>query len=491
MSTYHDLYWLVPKGYFVQSPLVPVRIALPALHRQDRPLIRLHLLDVDPDTRGTLVHRDLFGYECHVGVGDPAVPESYAEQALIWDDDLEAFVGVLNLYTEQMEDELEAATGLGIDSTFYFRVQNGDDVDDDRVTGLEACRVLKVVKHAASGLPEDVTDSQLADLIEGRLADSNTVTWRRVVDSIYADAVLMPAAALFDPLSVSFTELAGTATPSDDTDAGVVASGVVGWMGSRFLIRARFAGTVEVRGYNTGGLDFRRAGDDSHVYRGGEPDGGGAADQDVWYLDISSPPQRIHLNAASAFARTAVDYQLEFLADAGATLTLGFTTVDGLSSGSGGGTLTFMAAVAVPGDQVLHQSSEAVAAHTGTLDETTQATVAVPPMGLNDRLRVALTYSRPAAQVADALILVRHNGNLAYRQRVGLLRGGVIDLPVVSNRGAFDSQVLAPDSESDYAVGTSAEATNADSSLTVAFVLENVADTLTLEALTVTKIPKP
>lgn len=390
------------------------------------------------------------------------------------------FEGVLDLNTDEAIAATAArAAGDPLAVRFCFVMFNPSGEPE---IVEQAARLFNTPPPADLPDPTSVTATIFANLLEAALTNTNTLTWLRSGNDLFGHVPLMGAPGILPTLNTSFT-VSGT-TPS--ANSGSDSDTVGGVAGERYLIRARVAGNMEIKGYSAGVV---KPGDNERVNRDGTV---GANNYDKWYLDISSPPQRIYLNNGSDVAPViAVDYYLEFVADAGATVTVGFDTIDAQSTGNSDATITFVSASQLHGDQVLYQSNSATSALTGTLVETTKATVAIPPMGLSDRVRVALTYSRPAGQVADALVMVRWGGSLAYRTRVGLLRGGVIDLPVISNRASRTSQVLATDSESDRVVGTSAVNTAAATALTVAFVLEDVADSITLEALTVTKIPTP
>ncbi|KAF0180457.1 MAG: hypothetical protein FD161_887 [Limisphaerales bacterium] len=506
MSTHLDLYWHVSRGYFVQSPLVPSRIALPAFHRQDRRAIRLHLLDVDPATRGTIAQRDLAGYECVIGIGDPATPESFAENndAMVWDAALDAFVGILDLYTDEMEAALAAAAGEpGLDATFYFRVQAGGEAIHDREAGLAGCRVLKVIKHATSGLPTSVTASQFADLLEAALADSNSIEWRRVLNLIYGDVrratggmIAESAAGLsvrpffdapdfFAQLSVAMVGAGAptyTATPASHS-ASVVAGGHAG---RRYLARVAVDITAEVAAY-TGGE--QKPADAAKFYRGAPTPTVPADNFNRVTLTVSSPARTYVLNyAAVSGGIEAASYEADIEVDAGATLTLLIDSVDGLMLGlSQTCVVTSKTVGELPLPHVLHRSSVTTAAHTGDTIETTKATVAIAPLGRHSQLRLCATWSRPAAQVDDAFLTARLGGTLLWKQRVGVLRGGSVDVVILSNRNSQSSNLFSFDTESDWLVGSGAINTAVATSLTIGVQLGNAADSITLEAVTLTR----
>lgn len=134
---------------------------------------------------------------------------------------------------------------------------------------------------------------------------------------------------------------------------------------------------------------------------------------------------------------------------------------------------------------IIHQSAVAVS-HSGDVVETVLATITIPALAANDQVRIGFTCSRPASQAAEAAVLCRFNSNLAQRWRIGTGRGGSIGPePVITNRNSTSSQLLGVDVSNDGLILTATEDTSVVTTLTLAVVLGDAADALTLEQLTV------
>lgn len=394
-----------------------------------------------------------------------------------WDED-GYFDGTLNLNTDEAIAATEdLAAGGYVNARFAFILFGGGG---EPFIVEQGVRLFHSLPPAGLPAPTPVTELILVNLLEAVLANSDTVTWERVEDTMVAHVPLFGAPSLLAPLSITYTKPSAfdpAVIPTDDE----VSATVGGVAGERYLIRARFAGNVEMKAY-TGG--YQKPGD-THVYRGGN--NGGDNSTDEWYLDISSPAQRIYLNHGTPAAVAPVDHPVRFVADAGATVTLGFDSMNGGSSSAGNGALTFVSAAEVLGPHLLHRSSVAASAHTGNTTETTKATVAIPPLAAHSQLRLAATFSRPTGQAGDAFLLARLGGTLLWRQRVGPLRGGAVDVVVLANRCATNAQLLAFDTEADWLVGTAAINTAVATTLAISVQLADSADSITLEALTVTR----
>ena len=67
----------------------------------------------------------------------------------------------------------------------------------------------------------------------------------------------------------------------------------------------------------------------------------------------------------------------------------------------------------------IHQTAVALAAHTGTVAETSLLSVALPALGANDQVTVSIVLSRPASQSAEATVQLKLNSNLCQRWRIG------------------------------------------------------------------------
>ena len=137
---------------------------------------------------------------------------------------------------------------------------------------------------------------------------------------------------------------------------------------------------------------------------------------------------------------------------------------------------------------ILHQSAVALAAHTGTVAETSLLTIALPALGANDQVSVAIVLSRPASQSADATVQLKLNSNLAQRWRIGTGRGGAIGPePVITNRNSVSSQLFGVDASSDGLVLTGTVDTSVATTLALLATLGSTGDSLTIESVTVTR----
>lgn len=136
---------------------------------------------------------------------------------------------------------------------------------------------------------------------------------------------------------------------------------------------------------------------------------------------------------------------------------------------------------------IIHQSAVALAAHTGTVAETSLLSVTLPALGANDRVSVSLVLSRPASQVAEATVQLKLNANLCQRWRVGTGRGGAIGPePVIINRNSTSSQLFGVDASSDGLVLTGAVDMSVPTTLALLATLGDAADSLTVEAVVIT-----
>lgn len=241
----------------------------------------------------------------------------------------------LNLNTEEMNAAVDAATGGELSSIFETEVEAAGDAG--RIKTQDPVTIKRTVLQTDSGTPTPVNDTTFCDQLEICLGNSDTLTWRRVANQMLGDVPLFGAPAILATLEAGYPEPAvpPSSPLSTDTDSAVVG----GVAGERYLIRARFSGVVdEHSGY--GG--YRKPGDDTHIARdAGEVD---PNDADLWYIEISSPPQRIYLNAGDQPPLTAVDYYFRFVVDSGATVTLTFEADPVGGAGQHYGTLEFVSA---------------------------------------------------------------------------------------------------------------------------------------------------
>ena len=178
--------------------------------------------------------------------------------------------------------------------------------------------------------------------------DTDTVAWR---SSQLADAPLFGAPNIVPALHVSYD----VAFPPTDTTDTVTVLGVVG---ERYLVRAHVVGVSEIAVYVDG---YQKPGDDERVYRGGDPTDPAT---DNLYIDISSPAQRIYLNAGPEAPSPVipVNFYVRFLVDGGATVALTYDLMNAGSSGYGYADMTMVVAA-----ESLETS--AIAAHASTHED--------------------------------------------------------------------------------------------------------------------------
>lgn len=135
----------------------------------------------------------------------------------------------------------------------------------------------------------------------------------------------------------------------------------------------------------------------------------------------------------------------------------------------------------------IYQSAVALAAHTGTVAETTLLSIPLPALGANDQVSVAVTLSRPASQTSEAALLLRLSSSLVQRWRIGTGRGGAIGPePVITNRNSTSAQLFGVDASSDGLVLTGTVDTSVATTLVLAAALGTAGDSLTIESVTVT-----
>jgi len=153
------------------------------------------------------------------------------------------------------------------------------------------------------------------------------------------------------------------------------------------------------------------------------------------------------------------------------------------TGGGGGG-------IGLPAAGVLKQSA-VPASVTGTLSETTLATIAVPAgaMGVNGSLRITTLWSLP--NNANTKSFKVRFGGIDFLGYSTTAAQSLQVLTIIRNRGAANSQVAGPlavsssYSSSVGAVTTSAIDTSLSQSIVLAAQLGNTADAVTLEAYAV------
>jgi hypothetical protein len=126
--------------------------------------------------------------------------------------------------------------------------------------------------------------------------------------------------------------------------------------------------------------------------------------------------------------------------------------------------------------------------HTGTVAKTTLATITVPPMGPNDRLRISTLWSMTNSAnnktfsidlAGTNFMAVVHTASTTFK-----------DTREIVNRGSSASQVCFPAAaaganNTGSAVSTGTVATSSATALTLSGTLANTGETITLEAYTV------
>ncbi len=243
------------------------------------------------------------------------------------------FEGTLDLNTEEAITAAgSAAAGSGVDVRLAFILL---DAYGQPTIAEAGTRLFYTLPPDDLPDPTSVTETIFANLLQGAMTDTDTLLWRRSGTSFYGDVPIFGAPNILANLSASFTVAGVTPTPTSGTDVETVG----GQSGERYIFRVKVAGTYETAAYTAA---TNKPGDPATIARGGTPP---ANNHDRWYLDISSPAQRIYLNhGANANAQAHADYYLRFLADAGATVTLGFDTTDNQSSGSSNMDITVLGA---------------------------------------------------------------------------------------------------------------------------------------------------
>lgn len=146
------------------------------------------------------------------------------------------------------------------------------------------------------------------------------------------------------------------------------------------------------------------------------------------------------------------------------------------------------------GTRPFTQVNVAGAAHTGSLTETTLATIVIPGgmVGLNGMIRVSAVFSCNAS-ANNKTFRMRLGGVSYYVSDTGSSAAAVQAVwtnPAIRNRNSQSSQIGFPN----YGSVTSAKNlgnvdTAVDQSLTITGMLTNVADNIVLEAYTIEVIP--
>lgn len=327
-----DLYVDIRSQTLIQSHRNGGKFVVPRQYREQ--VIPIRIFYVTPNATGGAANPFTIGdassyTSVRVGIGGFANALAVSS-GLAWDPVDSCWSGGwINLNTVEMNAALDAASGGEMTSIFETEAY----VVGSLIKTQDSVTLKRTVLTSGGGLPTPVTITVFVDRLETALDGSDTVTWRRVADTMLGDVPLFGAPAVFGSLEVSSTQ--------PDVPLEVISdSGVIGGLtGERYLIRARFIGTFDEHAYSAG---VQKPGDDDHIIR----DGGVVSPTiaDLWYLEISSPAQRIYLNNGVASPPTDFDYFVRFVADSGATVTLTYAADNVGGSGPYTGELLFESA---------------------------------------------------------------------------------------------------------------------------------------------------
>lgn len=335
-----DLYVDIRSQTLIQSHRNGGKFVVPRQYREQ--LIPLRVFYVSPNPTGGAANpftiEDSSAYSSvRVAIGSFANPLAVCN-GLTYDVDEDCWSGsALDLNTEELLEAVDAASGGELTSIFETEAYN----DDSLIKTQDPVVVKRSVLTSSSGLPTPVTDTLFADQLEISLVASDTLTWLRTGDDTAGHVPLYGAPGILATLTAGYPPPATPGGPlSVDSDAATVG----GVAGERYLLRVRFNGTFDEHNYSVG---HRKPGDDTHIMREGGTVSPSVAD--LWYIEVSSPAQRIYLNNGNASPPTAFDYHFRFVADSGATVTLTFAADNSGNAGPYHGTLTLVSASQVGG----------------------------------------------------------------------------------------------------------------------------------------------
>lgn len=398
-----DLYVDLRSQTLIQSHRNGGKFVVPRQYREQ--VIPLRVFYVSPNATGgaanpftiqdssgnTVVRVAIGGFDAPLAV---ASGFTYNSTDDCWED------GSLNLNTVELNTALDAASGGEMTSIFETEGTDGTTL----IKTQDPVTLKRTVLTSSAGLPVDVTDLLFATYLEAALADSATVEWTRIGNTMsaevvsnaantdtdtvvwhgsptMADAPLFGAPNIVPALHISF-DVAFPPAVTSHTQT------VLGVVGERYLVRARVVGVTEIAVY-TGG--YQKPGDDQRVYRGGDPTDPAT---DNLYIDISSPAQRIYLNAGPEAPATVipVDFYVRFLVDGGATVTLAGDLMNAGSSGYPYADLTMVVAA-----ESLETS--AIAAHAST-----HASAGSDPVSLSKSQVAGLTLYNETSGTTSVVI---------------------------------------------------------------------------------------
>ena len=344
-----DIYWNlrpeIGQPAFVRSSTSGAAFQFPKVFREGKMALRIFPQVPNPTggVAAPFTAVDMDGYNCKVAIGSPATGgtaavELCSEGGFVWNADDNCFdTAILNINTVEMNTVLDEATSPEVSRTFEVQATNGST---EEYTGQTSITVRNEVIVEGGGVPTPNTENVFADSMEDILKDSNSIGWRRTGNYIYGDVRRKPGGGVYEhadglyirqpivnpgvlaDLELSFEVSGYTVVGDPDGSVSVVAGGTPGVL---YPVEVYVIGNMETKDH-TGGTTL--VGEDSHIYRNGTP---AASNRNVWYLEISDPPQRIDLNHDPVLMTFAADYPLSFYVRGGATVTLAFDTIDGMS----------------------------------------------------------------------------------------------------------------------------------------------------------------
>ena len=342
-----DLYVDLRSQTLIQSHKNGGKFVVPRQYREQ--LIPLRMFYVSPNATGGAANpytlEDSSAYtSVRVGIGGFDNPLAVSS-AMTWNSAILGWEGgTLDLNTVEMSDAVDAANGGELSQIFETEAFNAGSL----IKTQDSVVVKRTVLTSSGGLPNPVSNTNFANILELILVDSDTIDVERTgnefqfhvrskalggigadVDGIYTQRI-GDAPAILGELATGFATTAPSGagfavTPSDDS----VTATVGGVAGQCYKIKARVVGQIERKSISGG---IQTPADNALAYRGGTP---AANNFNHWYLEISDPAQVIHLNRIAGAEgqpyTVGADYFVDFLAYAGATVTLAFDTLDGLS----------------------------------------------------------------------------------------------------------------------------------------------------------------
>ncbi|NBV23865.1 MAG: hypothetical protein EBS05_18340 [Proteobacteria bacterium] len=235
---------------------------------------------------------------------------------LTWDSGASCFEGVFSLNTTEVRAAISGlAQGQSVQVLCVVILfdNSGQPTICGQITPLFWAPVPNDLPD-----PTSVTDTIFANLFEACVENTPTVAWTRSGNRMLAAASVFGEATLSDPLRIEcLPTVPGGVTAVNSTKTKVVTVNALATHPQLLALRVR--GKVEFCPYTGGSTK-------GTLNIGGEPDD---ATINLYYLDVSSPAQRVWLNAGDVPNTAAVDFRVTVTANPGATLTLGYDSQDG------------------------------------------------------------------------------------------------------------------------------------------------------------------